>query len=428
MDSYRILPFFLFFVCAVTAQDVDFIEITQGSGYAQEVYYNLATQEATPVEINSWEIAFSGGFSAGIWLNEGTGGIHGELSLYSMHGEHNFSDTLTSDMADTRLYNGKEGYDHGAFATVSDPSNPFDFGWGTYSPVSHVVSGGPTYLLQQRDSSWLKFKIEKLEAGVFIFSYAGLDGSNASTDTVDTRAYPDRQLIHYSITNQQVIESIPTDWDLVFSRYYTKIPTGPVEFVDYLVTGVIQAPGVEVAQVTTMEPDTRPFDPSTDSLSTDVDVIGYDWKSFDLSTFSYSIVDDLVFFVKSKTDELYKLQFIDFEGSSSGISVFTQQSAGLVSDTRENQWLEGIAIQTYPNPFVSRVQLSIEDQGNSADIATWQVLDNTGRLIQSGPFGQSTLQGTFTHTLELGALPSGTYYYQVIGRNGATLTKPLLKK
>ena len=46
--------------------------------------------------------------------------------------------------------------------------------------------------------------------------------------------------------------------------------------------------------------------------------IGYDWKSFNLGTFQYDILDSLSYFVAAKNDTAYQLQFLEFPGGSTG--------------------------------------------------------------------------------------------------------------
>lgn len=408
----------------LSAQDADFVEVVQGAGYAQEVYYQLESRETVAVSGDAWDIAFSGGFSAGVWLNETTGPSGTTLGLYRLPPGYSYQDTLTVEIAEERLFNDHSGYGDGAFAQVADPADPFDFGWGSYNPVNHIVGDGPAYLLQKRDSSWIKFRINQLASGAFSFSYADLDGANETIDTVDTRLYADRSLIHYSMQTKEVVTAIPAEYDLVFTRYYTPLDDGQGGTLDYLVTGVLQGPGIEVAEVKTLDPGQREFEAGTDTFATNLDVIGYDWKSFDLSTFSYSIADDVVYFVKDRQDKLWKLQFIDFEGSSTGVSVFSQAEAGVISNTADQRLAAAIQIRTFPNPVVDQVTVQWKGENSLLDRATWQLISASGDLLRQGTFRNAS---TGTLELSLENRPAGTYFFQVHAGQGI-LTKPLLKQ
>lgn len=51
------------------------------------------------------------------------------------------------------------------------------------------------------------------------------------------------------------------------------------------------------------------------SYSSDVDAIGYDWKTLDWSTFQY-VVSDNWFYILEKGENTYKLRFTSFYGNS----------------------------------------------------------------------------------------------------------------
>lgn len=407
----------------LSGQDTDFMEVVQGAGYAQEVYYHLESREIVTVSGDAWDIAFSGGFSAGVWLNETSDASGTTLGLFRVSSDHSYRDTLTAEMAEERLYNAHTGYGEGAFAQVADPADPFDFGWGSYNPVNHMVSDGPAYLLQKRDSSWVKFRINQLASGAFSFSYAELDGANETIDTIDTRMYADRSLIHYSMQTKEVVTEIPAEYDLVFTRYYTPLDDGQGGTLDYLVTGVLQGPGIEVAEVETLDPDQRTFEAGTDTFATNLDVIGYDWKTFDLSTLSYSINNDVVYFVKDRQQKLWKLQFIDFEGSSTGVTVFSQSEAGVISSTADRQLAASVQLNTYPNPVVDRVTVQWHAENGLPDGATWRLVSASGKILRRGIFG-SGQAGSLDVSLR--DMPDGTYFFQLRADQGV-LTKALLK-
>ena len=54
-------------------------------------------------------------------------------------------------------------------------------------------------------------------------------------------------------------------------------------------------------------------------FSTRFDVIGYDWKVFAFDG-GYSIPENLSYIIRSNQGKLYHLTFIDFEGSSTGVT------------------------------------------------------------------------------------------------------------
>lgn len=396
----------------------EFLEIVQGPGYAQEVYVDCSTGQTTTVSVDSWDIAFTGGTSAGIWINEGSSSEGSPLALFALEGNHAFSDTLTPAQAGMRLYNDKNG--RGAFGRVASADNPFDLGWGVYDPISHSVSEGPTYLIQNRDSSWLKFRVDNLSSGQFVFEYAGLDNSGYQRDSVDTRGADDRVMVHYSLRDRAPVAAIPADWDVVFTRYVTPLSDGQGNILDYMVTGVLQAPGVAAAEVVTLDPENRNFDASSDSLQTALDVIGYDWKSFDLQTFTWAIPDTVVYFIQDREGQLWKWQFIDFEGSSTGTSVLAQSEADLVSSTGSVQFSPDFSVRAFPNPVVDQLQVRLEQEVEAATELQWSLTDLQGRVLKNGRRNGWDAE---TWVVPVRDLPAGAYVLQVQhGRFVATQT------
>jgi len=62
-------------------------------------------------------------------------------------------------------------------------------------------------------------------------------------------------------------------------------------------------------------------DPATAIFDDDISIIGSDWKSFDMATFTYVVEEDLCYFVK-RGEEIYKIIFTGTDGSASGKIVF----------------------------------------------------------------------------------------------------------
>lgn len=402
-----------------TAQET-FVEINQGAGYANEVYYTLGSEAMTIVPIDQWDVAFMGGTSADIIINEGAAASGGQLGLYRVPAEYSFSDTLQPVWAEARLHNAESGEVVGAFGQVASPGDPFDLGWGIYDPISHTVGNGPTYMIQERDSSWLKFRVQALAQGKFIFEYAELDGAGHTVDTVDARGDIARSMIHYSLRDQRMVDEIPVKWDLVFNRYTTPLADEEGNTLEYLVTGVLQAPGIEVAEVSTMEPTMRMYDDTQDTFRQELDVIGYDWKSFNLQTFQFSIDAERLFFVKNREGEIWKLQFIDFEGSSTGVTVFTEARQDVVSSI--GAFTPAYRVEVFPNPVVDQFIIDCEVNGLSKVPATWRLTDAQGRISRQG-----ILPSQGRQSVDISSLLGGTYFLH-IGQGAQQVTRTLIKQ
>ena len=102
------------------------------------------------------------------------------------------------------------------------------------------------------------------------------------------------------------------DWDITFTKYIT-----PVQGTPYGVTGVLSNNGVQVAQVIMYQIQILTVR-LQHTMTSKINIIGYDWKSFDMSTFSYSVEPYRCYFIKDQNDKIWRIVFTSFEGSSTG--------------------------------------------------------------------------------------------------------------
>ncbi len=117
-------------------------------------------------------------------------------------------------------------------------------------------------------------------------------------------------------------------WDL-YLGYHIGNAGSVEEPVAYSVTGVLinTEEGIMVAETTYNDSENADdiaqafADLSLEDVSgleykSDIDVIGHDWKSFDLTSYTYKVDMHRFFIVKMKNNDVYKLRFTSFYGSS----------------------------------------------------------------------------------------------------------------
>ncbi|MEZ4982026.1 MAG: T9SS type A sorting domain-containing protein [Saprospiraceae bacterium] len=129
--------------------------------------------------------------------------------------------------------------------------------------------------------------------------------------------------------------------------------------MDYTVTGVLSFPGTQVAQATHVDPIAVEISAYQDSFSKAGDAIGYDWKNFDFENSNeWTVYEDYAFFIKTRSGGIWKIVFIDFEGTSTGNIVFQKYFLGTSS---VNQ-IEGndLDLKIFPNPVNSSSQIIID--------------------------------------------------------------------
>jgi hypothetical protein len=137
---------------------------------------------------------------------------------------------------------------------------------------------------------------------------------------------------------------------------------------------------------------------------TDISTIGSDWKSFNMTTFTYDIADSLSFFVSSNEGGVYHLIFTDFSGSSTGDLSFTQSPANAVGT--EN--IEAPSIKMYPNPSSGTTTIALESGHNGWEL---KLSDLSGKIL----LAERIPSGAEQWRLELDRLPVGSYQLLLVG-------------
>jgi hypothetical protein len=349
---YRTLTLLLFLGLTTIAPAQQFAEISYGPGYTRQVYYQLDGDAAISIEHAAWDLAFTAmGFQdAGIHLNEAAGSQGTALELY-LAPSNDFDAAINPDQLGERLFNDEKSWSYGAFNANRAPGDPFDFGWGRYNPTTNQITGNQVYVLKLRDGSYKKLEIVSLIGTVYTFRHADLDGNAEVQLTLNKSDFPNSELAFFSLSTGGSADAMPntTDWDLVFTRYSTTLEDGMGSTLNYLVTGTLSGLGVEVARADAIDPTNVDHNEYADAYVTDLDAIGYDWKDFDLNTFSWNLPPDRVYFVKTAAGRIWKLFFIDFEGASTGTVVFEKTDLGLVSSTTEAAGTS-LDLNLFPNP------------------------------------------------------------------------------
>lgn len=426
MKNYLYTTIILLF-CATTYGQDTIIQVDQGAGYSQTVFLNLADNEMTTIDYTTWDIAFStAGRSVAILVNEAaTSGPTSKPVELFVTSSTDFEEVADTTLITDTLYNGDVSLTDGAFNSASDTSNVFDFGWGEYNPATHFVNGTRIFILQLRDGTYKKIRIDQYAGSQYTFTYADLDGKNLVTDSVNVADYEGKTLAYYSLRDQKVVDLEPENWDLKFTRYNTPVPypDSPDEYLDYYVLGVLVRPDVEVAIASDIDPDSVKFEDYADSLTSDMNAIGHEWKVLDFSTKTYTIDENQVFFVKTLKNEVYKIQFLDFEGSSTGVTTLKSTLAEVLSALAAPQEYINETI-LFPNPVIggqAKIKFQSEELRQNALL---QISNTLGQEVYTQKI--NILRGENIYTLPRLSVP-GLYYVLLRTEDGIT-TLPLINK
>ncbi len=369
--------------------------IVMGPSYANDIYYSMENGEVHSVDRDNWDIAFHTlTWSSEILINEGAGA---ELRTYPK------ADTSGWDAIDTTglstwpvLYNDEHEWLNGAFSRFTK-GHP-DYGWGVYNAITHDVVGDSLYILTFADGTakkiWIQRKIST--QNVYKFKYADLDGSNEVAETVGCADYASKNFVYYSLHTGELLDREPASgsWDILFTKYIAIQENG----TPYPVTGVLNNIDVPANEFNEVGQD---FDDwSAKPMDSTKSPIGYDWKYFNMGTFSYVVDDSTAFFISTRATDVYKLVFSVFDYMA-GKVVF---SKSMVSPATVGEVIKDGQFAIYPNPASGMITLQAV-HGLQPEVVT--ILDLSGRAVLRTEATGATVR------LDVSGIPSGMYLVSI---------------
>lgn len=395
---------------AVSAQTTQ--DISTGTGYQKQSYVNLSAGTEKQVANTAWDIAFSvAAEDYGVFINESSGSSMGNplplVEVYDALTENFTEQPDPSFVVDFQLLNSEKSWSFGAFNERRFPDDALDLGWGTYNPQTGEVLGTAVYVLKLRNGQYRKIRIESLINGVYTFKYANLDGTNELTKIINKADHAGKTLAYFSLETGATVNVEPASggFDLFYGRYIAQLldpSTG--EFISYYVTGILSGPGAKVAEADGVDPVTVAYADYQDSLRTELDVIGHDWKYFNLS--SWSLDADRVFFLKAKDDRVWKLRFIDFGGSIDGTTTLEKTDLGIILAVQDPA-AAGMKAAVYPNPVADQLTVSLDIPVALAQRGQLQLFDLQGKEVLRQSVELTA--GFQVYTLRAAGLSGGLY-------------------
>ncbi len=185
---------------------------------------------------------------------------------------------------------------------------PADFAIGSNWDQVLVIDRGVDGAAAPRGMK--KLRIQPTEAG-YVLTVTNLDGS--SEQSFEATPDPDYNFTAWSLDNGAALVEPPKDtWDIVFTSYLFVFE--PVtEPNPYQVTGaLLNMNARQGARFDDTPFDTFAIDASAIAqLSSQGDVIGYDWKVFDFNL-GFIIVEDRTYFVQCGDEGFFALTFTGF--------------------------------------------------------------------------------------------------------------------
>jgi len=386
------------------------------AGYANEVYYNMDGGIVQTSPRNQWDIAFrTRKRSSGIITNDGTGVV---LYTYPKADTSGWAAVDTSGLYNwPRMFNDPCDWENGAFSRNAK-GHP-DYGWAKYNEITHDLIGDSLFVIKLRDGNFKKLWIIRKysSADIYYFRYADLNGAEEQTVNLDLSRLTTTDYYGFSMeTNLPVSFEPPTStWDLLFTKYMSVQTDGS----PYLVTGVLSNQGGKAKKFHPVAPDYFDFGPQTwDSTRSS---IGWDWKVFDMNTFTYQMVDSLVYFVKAMNGDIYKLTFTGFQGSTSGLISFDKEmvaGAGIQEGTNHQA-----SLTVFPNPVKDVLTLRLNAYSGE-DISVF-LTDLSGRQLRADHPGR---MADSHYQMDVSGLNPGVYFVRVASSSLYGVSKIIIQR
>ncbi len=378
--------------------------VSTGASYVNQIWYSLPNDEQGSTPKDNWDVAFEiSGYAASVLANT----QKGMVVYQSPYAVAQWGTVDTTGLATWKvLENGETSWSEGALNT--NPDNNYDLGWGVYDMNTHSVTGDSIYVIRLASGGYKKLKINSLANSAYSFTWADIDGQNEQTASLAKSGYTGKNFGYYSLENNAALDREPAtaDWDITFTKYMTVI-YAPAPTL-YGVTGVllnkgvtgIKASGVDVASV----------DYNNFTFQTDINTIGYNWKSF---AGTWTIEDSLAFFVKRSNGDIWKLIFTGFSGSAAGNYIFSKEQ--VYTATTGIQETEGITtLGIYPNPAHNQLNIVYNYNRSDNNSTNLTICDLSGRVVMQQGFNATS--GLNNQVVDVTGLNTGIYLLNVGGK------------
>lgn len=393
--------------------------ISMGGGYANDVFYSMENGVVKSEPRNNWEIAFyTPTMSAGISINDGIG-----LVLYT-YPEDDTAGWTTVDVSNlddwSPMYNSDKDWEEGAFNRNAH-GHP-DYGWGIYNMVNHDVVGDSIYVIQLADGRLKKLWIQRKQSttNTYFFTYADIDGSDEVSEVLEANNYLDKMFVYYSLTEQEVIDREPpmNEWDILFTRYIGTTYDTDGNPTPYLMTGVLNGSETGANKFHPVDEDFEDWDAAP--MLYERSPIGHDWKSFNMETFEWQIVDEMAHFVQTRHNEVYKLAFNHFGGMATGETGFMKKKITFSSLNEPSYASKAFSLA--PNPAMNFVSVYIDNELHRQ--CQLKVFDNNGKLV----IEKELMPNQSVFEISLDHLTSGLYLVQLLTNDQLYTEKLIVNK
>jgi hypothetical protein len=267
--------------------------VTMESDYRNQIWFDLGTNSVVKTNLRTdWDLAF------GCNLNENVLFLNAALNAsVALTTETDFN-IVSSDAGLTYAHEHQSGrIDQLAIGDVTNERKVFIIDRG-FNPSGKALG------------KW-KAQITLIQDGDYYLTCSKLNGDNLTTAIISKKPQYNKVAYSFNTLTELQIEPPKTDYDICFTQYTHLFENPPIP---YSVNGaIINSYNTEVAEEFNLT-----FGEITKNIalslfySEDLDIIGYDWKNFDLQNNVFTIYSNQNYLIKDASGNLFKLHFLDF--------------------------------------------------------------------------------------------------------------------
>lgn len=268
------------------------VQVEMGADYGNQLFFSIENQGV--IRINhreNWDLGFENGESGKhIILNSSKMMSCAATTVTEL-------EQITSSSGLVFAYDLPNGdLDSTAIGSWWNNSNVYVLDRGL------TVSGDPI--------GKIKFKIIEANESGYSIEWANLSSSDVQTAFIPKNGTTNFTAFSFDGNGEiRDIEPPSTDWQLCFTAYRHIYDDG----TPYLVTGVLSnRNGVQVAAASETFESLEYADAVVANFENRINVIGFDWKAYDFDLGSYTVDPLKVYLIKTQSERIFKLRFIDF--------------------------------------------------------------------------------------------------------------------
>lgn len=306
-NCFLILASVLFFSCEkkelpVKKYDRGNVITTQVSmepNYKNQIWYRLSDNQIIKTNLKTdWDIAFESSATGYHIILNGANAV----KVYKT----NF--TQLSQVADTAglAVNGRADMPSGNLDSTA-------FGNWQLNNTVYVINRGYNEMGQLL--GFYKMKMVSRTTTNYIFEYADIFGTQTFQATINKDGNYNFNAFSFTTKAQVNIEPKKAEYDLCFTQY-TYLFHEPLQY--YQVTGILNNRyNTRIAKINNKSfSEITLGDTATKFFSNTRDVIGYDWKTFNLNNNLFTVDVKKCYIINDSRGFYYKIHFVDFYNSS----------------------------------------------------------------------------------------------------------------